>query len=176
MPVNPKSLKNLVQVKVLEESESTRVTRIRALRSANDWFSSLTAEERGKLVNRLYKEPQNKSGVTDEKTTEPFTVLPGTPLLLPPQEVTSSSVTPDISVLNEKEQYTLRILQVGGVAEYDYHEKKWLSGFGSGMSVDPAALERLAALGFLELVSGEGMSAVYKAKPRPSAKKSKTRK
>ena len=63
-----------------------------------------------------------------------------------------SSVTPDINALGQEEQRVLRLLQVGGVAEYNHHDKKWFSGFGSSVALDPNALQKLTALGFLELL------------------------
>lgn len=52
MPVNPRSLQNLVNVK-LESGVTSEVHRVRAAGDVQDWFKAMTAEERGELLARV---------------------------------------------------------------------------------------------------------------------------
>lgn len=52
MPVNPRSLQNLVNVK-LESGVTSEVHRVRAAGDVQEWFKAMTAEERGELLARV---------------------------------------------------------------------------------------------------------------------------
>lgn len=67
-PYNPKSAQNLVTMDTLPEGVKTGVVRIRANTEALEWFSSLSASERGQLVEDLYSRIPKESPVTPDKS------------------------------------------------------------------------------------------------------------
>ena len=56
MPVNPRSLENLVNLTRLESGVTSEVHRVRASATVQAWFRDMTAEERGVLLARVLGE------------------------------------------------------------------------------------------------------------------------
>lgn len=75
--------RNLLPMKALEPGESSHTHRVRASREANEWFSAMTAEQRGQIVTEAHRKTISK-GLDWEPEPEPFDDL--TDGWTPPEE------------------------------------------------------------------------------------------
>lgn len=155
------TLKQFQEGVMLAEGEQNAAHRIRASKEVHAWLKTLTAEQRGAVLARAYAERQITPPEPQERQEGASKPSKG-------QEPTKEQQT--APELTQAQQRVIRVLKIGGVAEYDHDVKKWLAGLGHGVEVQQTDLESLASLELLE-VSGEELGAVYRLKKPSSTEK-----